>query len=286
VRKIKAKEIAADVHAGLGDSVLMEKYDLSAKQLEGLLRKLVEADLITHMQLYERTSLSDSQITKAFVDAEQAIQGLNQPLLDKPPNAVPPVIDGRIVKAKQQIHARTVVSEISSGLGDDGLMAKYGLSHRGLERFFRKLVDLKLITHDELYRGSSLYRKRIDRIMSRLHPRADLAIKVPIYDVSTGDVGLLRDISERGLRVAGIPADAGDERAFQIPIDMFIRTAPLLIIAECRWVTMKGKNRKYPVAGFELKDVSVGDGGVLKEFIHLLLLSKSGEWQVLDGKPR
>ena len=32
----------------------MEKYDLSAKQLETVLRKLVEADLIDHMQLYER----------------------------------------------------------------------------------------------------------------------------------------------------------------------------------------------------------------------------------------
>jgi len=77
VRKIKAKEIAADIHAGMGDSELIGKYDLSAKQLEGVLRKLVEADLITYMQLYERTSLSDSQITKAFIDAEQAIEELN-----------------------------------------------------------------------------------------------------------------------------------------------------------------------------------------------------------------
>ncbi len=77
MRKIKAKEIAADVHTGMGDSVLMGKYSLSAKELEVVLRKLVEADLITHMQLYERTSLSDSQITKAFVDSEQAIGELN-----------------------------------------------------------------------------------------------------------------------------------------------------------------------------------------------------------------
>jgi len=77
VRKIKAKEIAADIHAGMGDSELIGKYDLSAKQLECVLRKLVEADLITYMQLYERTSLSDSQITKAFIDAEQAIEELN-----------------------------------------------------------------------------------------------------------------------------------------------------------------------------------------------------------------
>jgi hypothetical protein len=72
MRKIRAKEIAYDIHAGVGDSVLMAKYNLPAKQLEGVLRKLVAADLITHMQLYERTSLSDSQITKVFVDSGAA----------------------------------------------------------------------------------------------------------------------------------------------------------------------------------------------------------------------
>jgi hypothetical protein len=75
--KIKAREIAADVHSGLGDTVMMQKYRLSAKQLEGVLRKLVEVDLISYMQLYERTSLSDSQITKAFVDSERAQEELN-----------------------------------------------------------------------------------------------------------------------------------------------------------------------------------------------------------------
>ncbi len=77
MKKIKANEITADVHAGLGDSELMGKYQLSAKQLEGVLRKLLDAGLITHMQLYERTSLSDSQITKAFVDSQQTVGELN-----------------------------------------------------------------------------------------------------------------------------------------------------------------------------------------------------------------
>lgn len=76
-RTIKAKELALDVHAGMGDSVLMKKYKLTPKQLEGLLRKLVQADLIDHMQLYERTTLSDSTITKAFVEAEIATRELD-----------------------------------------------------------------------------------------------------------------------------------------------------------------------------------------------------------------
>ena len=76
-RTINGKAVAGDVHAGMGDSLLMEKYQLSAKQLESVLRRLVEADLISHLQLYERTSLSDTQITRAFVEAQQAIRELD-----------------------------------------------------------------------------------------------------------------------------------------------------------------------------------------------------------------
>jgi hypothetical protein len=71
-RTIKGKSIAADVVEGMGDTLLMERYNLTPNQLEAILRKLLDANLITEMQLYERTSLSDSIITKAFVEKERA----------------------------------------------------------------------------------------------------------------------------------------------------------------------------------------------------------------------
>jgi ribosomal protein S12 len=76
-RKIRARELALDVHTGMGDSILMKKYQLTPRQLESLLRKLVQADLISHIQLYERTTLSDSMITKAFVESEVATRELD-----------------------------------------------------------------------------------------------------------------------------------------------------------------------------------------------------------------
>lgn len=76
-RLVRARELLADVQAGVGDTLLMEKYRLSAEQLNKVLRKLLDADLITHMQLFERTSLSDTQVTKAFVETGRAIEELN-----------------------------------------------------------------------------------------------------------------------------------------------------------------------------------------------------------------
>jgi uncharacterized protein (DUF433 family) len=76
-RKIKAKSLARDIHAGMNDTLLMDKYQLTPKQLEAALRKLLEADLISHMQLYERTQISETQITKVFVESQAAIRELD-----------------------------------------------------------------------------------------------------------------------------------------------------------------------------------------------------------------
>jgi len=190
------------------------------------------------------------------------------------------------VDNRKQIQANEVVTDIRSGLGDDGIMTKYSISEKGLKALFKKLLAMKLITHDELCRGSSFYERRIDRIKSRGHPRADLVVEIPIYDVTSGTMGIVRDISEKGFRVAGISAKVGDERWFQIPVDRYILADPLMVIAECRWVAVKGRNKKYAVAGFELKDVSSVDEKLLKDFIDFLLLSKSGEWLTVGDKPK
>jgi hypothetical protein len=44
--KIGAREAANDIRSGMTDAELMEKYHLTAKGLESLFRKLVEAKLL------------------------------------------------------------------------------------------------------------------------------------------------------------------------------------------------------------------------------------------------
>lgn len=76
-RKINAKELVEDVRAGMDDSAMMRKYNLSPEQLEMVFEKLVEADFITMQELYERSKVTDSQITAAFVEAQRAIDELD-----------------------------------------------------------------------------------------------------------------------------------------------------------------------------------------------------------------
>jgi hypothetical protein len=72
-QRIRVREVVKDLRSGLGDSELMTKYDLSENQLESVFQKLIDADFITALELWERSRLSDTQITKAFVEAQKAI---------------------------------------------------------------------------------------------------------------------------------------------------------------------------------------------------------------------
>jgi len=54
-----------------------------------------------------------------------------------------------------------------------------------------------------------------------------------------------------------------------------------LIIAECKWVELKERRQKYVVAGFEIIALPANDRTTLQNFMSVLLLSESGEWQTI-----
>ncbi len=71
-RKIRAKEFVRDLRNGMSDRQLMEKYALSAEQLRSVFRKLVDRGAVDEMELFMRTSLSDSTITQALAVSRRA----------------------------------------------------------------------------------------------------------------------------------------------------------------------------------------------------------------------
>jgi len=73
-RKIRAKAFVRNLRNGMGDRELMKKYTLSESQLHKVLHKLVDAGAIDEMELFMRTSLSDSTISRAFVDTQCAME--------------------------------------------------------------------------------------------------------------------------------------------------------------------------------------------------------------------
>jgi hypothetical protein len=179
-----------------------------------------------------------------------------------------------------RIVGKEVLADIRSGMTESQLKTKYRLSSRGIVRLFDRLADARLIETFELFERYPTYKQIVDNIRGRKSPRARLTVPMLVYDIDSSAIGVVRDLSITGLRVAGLKVNVGDKRTFQIPVDMFMNADPLLIIVECCWVRPK-ENKKYWTAGFKIVNLSERDASVLRTFIEFLVFSNSGEWQTM-----
>lgn len=180
------------------------------------------------------------------------------------------------MRRKRKISATQVVRDIRSGITQEELQEKYKIALHRVEKLFKRLVAANVVTESELAERYPSYKEAVAGINQSRNRRILLPFELMVYDITTSSIGLIRDISETGLRVAGINCNVGGERTFQLPVDIFIKADPLLIVAKCQWVKVRGKTTKYTTAGFKITDISDDDRMVLKTFVESLSIVKSG----------
>ncbi len=104
-------------------------------------------------------------------------------------------------------------------------------------------------------------------------PRCYPVVELPIYDVDDPTLeGLVWDISEKGVQVAGIEARIDQRKTFFIQANDFGSFNPFSFEAECRWVTTESQSG-LRVCGFEILGISDKDMEELRTVIDLLALS-------------
>ncbi len=77
VRQISAKGFLKDVTSGVEDHTLMAKYSLTQRELQKLFRQLIDARLVTPLELANRLEITKSQVAEAFVEMGKAIEELD-----------------------------------------------------------------------------------------------------------------------------------------------------------------------------------------------------------------
>ena len=123
---INAREAVKYIRSGMSDEELMKEYVISARGLESLFNKLVEAGEIERSELDRRQLRFQRSHVISLFD------------LPEPEQRVA-VID-----------PDDALIAIRAGLSDELLMSEYNLSARGLASLFRKLVEDGHITQNEL----------------------------------------------------------------------------------------------------------------------------------------
>lgn len=77
VVNVSAKQLMVDLKSGIPDEGIMEKYGISARQLQSLYRQVIEAGLATPLELAERLRVTSSQVYEAFVEVGKSIEELD-----------------------------------------------------------------------------------------------------------------------------------------------------------------------------------------------------------------
>ncbi len=178
---------------------------------------------------------------------------------------------------RKSVSVKQVLADIGSGATEFDLQGKYDITPRGLEKLFKRLVAEKHIGKMPLIKRYPKYEAKLVHIRARRNPRSRLEFALPAYDLSSQTSGLVRDVSESGLRVAGMRCKVGELKSLQIQWDRFMNVDPLLLLARCRWRKTRGKKRRYVTGGFEIKVLPKGGKVLLKKLVDLLALNPSLE---------
>jgi hypothetical protein len=179
-----------------------------------------------------------------------------------------------IVPEKPHVNIRTIVNDIRSGMADHELMAKYGLSVKGLHRAFEKLVDLKALTRGDLENRFPSAADSIYFESMRELPRHYVVIPIPIHELGPPQKsGMLRDITEKGVGVVGIEAKVGETKVFAIYPNEFVTVSPFSFKAICRWT--EGKAPGDSVGGFAITEISEDALEKLRQLIGELTFGES-----------
>ncbi len=173
---------------------------------------------------------------------------------------------------KRIVQARDIVRDIRAGMTDGDLMEKYGLSAKGLESAFTKLVNSGILTVGEIYgqRLSGQDTVIIDDV--RELPRHFLSMTIPIYEATDeAHKGRICEVTERGVGITGVPARIGQVKSFVIACRPFLDVENIRLEAECIWMNA-GKKTEEWYGGFQITKISPKHLKNLRELIRLLSL--------------
>jgi signal transduction histidine kinase/ActR/RegA family two-component response regulator len=169
--------------------------------------------------------------------------------------------------ADRRIRARDIVRDLRSGMSDAELMEKYRVSAKGLQGLFKQLFAARIMSPDELYDRSPSYDHTVVLENLRTTQRHTLFVPVPAHLRDRPDVkGTVREITERGLRTAGLEVTAHVSYTLVLSLDGLVSLPDVIIEATCRWTNIEIEENT-PIAGFEITKLLEGDLAGLLEAV-------------------
>jgi hypothetical protein len=175
---------------------------------------------------------------------------------------------------KRVVDAKKIVRDIRSGKSDSDLMVSYGLSAKGLESAFNKLINSRIMTRDEIYARPSRSGQDTVIILDdlRRQERYCLPASAKVYDPDSHDTkGELTNLTENGVGIRGIRVQVGERKRLVLDCRNFFDGVAIRFDAECAWIEPAEDDEDW-LAGFQITHIEQQDMDHLRRLIKLFAL--------------
>ncbi len=180
---INAREAVRLFRSGMSDEDLMRRYNISARSLERLFKKLVDEGEIAKAELNHRLYRSHrSHVVDVVSDAT----------LKRPGS-----------KKKIKISAGDVLSRLKSGMSDIELMDQYNLSSRGLHRLLGRLVTRGDISEDDLEQRKRAF-QWVDIAFVRSNGQSPETLDEKDLDAEVNHTAIRAFLGDRKVIISGV----------------------------------------------------------------------------------
>jgi len=269
--KVEAREVLADIHAGMADAGLMEKYKLSSLGLKSLFRKLGEMGLVRQLDAGEvlrdvESGISGGDLIRKYKLSEKALRNLILEINGAALSTHTSQTDDS--DGTDSFRNAEIAEAVTSGMSRAEIREKFSLSERGLKWICSVLISEGILSWQEVYENICTNYQQLVPERTRRHPRYKARYPLPIREAASSEVvGSVRDLSKGGVGIQGIEAKVGQIKTPVVPGDYFGEFAAFTFDAKCRWVHQDSKGEC--IAGFEIIYISTRD---MVEFEILLKL--------------
>jgi hypothetical protein len=156
---------------------------------------------------------------------------------------------------QRSIKAKEILEDIRRGLSKKDLMAKHGLSRKGLDSAFEQLIKAGNLGREDISEDLAWYFAS-DSAERRVTTRRHLYFELPVYLMDEPETkGAVRNISDKGVGIKGIRVDVGKIEKLIIVADQFGAGSHIKIDAKCVWSTDRTSTGKV-FTGFQFVNVS------------------------------
>jgi Mor family transcriptional regulator len=177
---------------------------------------------------------------------------------------------GKEIKTQpRKLNLLAVLADIRGGMNSSELRKKYGLTDETLRQVVKKLLaaEGKRSAADG---PETLIEEPAEFLATSEFVRHEVDFDLPVYEADRPDVfGMVRDVSEGGMSVAGIEARQGDIKTLVVLGDELGQVSSFEFEGCCRWAFVDSVDGAC-LAGFAIEKISRTDAQELQKLVRLI----------------